>query len=150
MIRSVLAPRSIRRLALTTALVIVAACSRQGEGERCDSTVNGNADCEGDLQCKAHGSLATGDVDRCCPPGSLFNDVRCTPGSGVSTGTGGNTNGSGGDTSSEGGATSSESGGSTSAASGGDTSSTASGGASTATTETSGGQMSQAGSSSES
>ncbi|MGE5789160.1 MAG: hypothetical protein ACM3ZE_31515 [Myxococcales bacterium] len=55
-------------------LLMVAACSRQGEGERC-LTSNGDSDCEPGLVCTAASNLREYDpqkpndyiADRCCP-----------------------------------------------------------------------------------
>lgn len=46
-----------------------AACSGQGEGERCStlSDNNGDSDCAGDLRCVAAGQLNGSSSDRCCP-----------------------------------------------------------------------------------
>jgi hypothetical protein len=48
--------------------VALAACSNQGEGERCDS-LNGNEDCKTDqgLICYPKGQLTNTNSDRCCP-----------------------------------------------------------------------------------
>jgi hypothetical protein len=49
--------------------VSLAACSNQGEGERCE-LFNNNDDCENGLICTAAGELASqfAGSDRCCPP----------------------------------------------------------------------------------
>lgn len=46
----------------------LAACSKQGQGERCDLN-NGDLDCEGDLLCKGEASLNISGrgVALCCP-----------------------------------------------------------------------------------
>lgn len=48
--------------------IAVAACSNQGEGERCDS-LNGDEDCktDEDLACYPAGLLTNTSSDRCCP-----------------------------------------------------------------------------------
>lgn len=79
---------------LTAAL---AACSRQGEGERC-SLLNGNRDCDGGLVCTPASELRSGDdgVDRCCPVEvSSDTDRRCLPRVGGVNGTGGTGPGAG-------------------------------------------------------
>jgi hypothetical protein len=75
-------------------------CSRQSEGERCDSEANGDLDCNDGLICKRCGDLQERVVDRCCPPGTSYSDPRCepaaTPGQCLSqTGTGGSGGGGG-------------------------------------------------------
>jgi hypothetical protein len=62
-------------IALATASVAVG-CSRQGEGERCDSAAAGNDDCDSGLVCTICAKLAQHQVDRCCPPGGS-SDPRC-------------------------------------------------------------------------
>ena len=62
-------------------------CSRQDEGERCDQTANGDADCEEGLICTAKVG-----ADRCCPPpGAPVDDSRClaadAPSGGITGGT---------------------------------------------------------------
>ena len=49
-------------------IAIVAACSNQGEGERCE-VFNGNDDCKTgeDLVCTPFAQLRNTDSDRCCP-----------------------------------------------------------------------------------
>jgi hypothetical protein len=49
-------------------IVALAACSNQGEGERCE-LLNGNDDCNGDegLICYAANQLTNSTSDRCCP-----------------------------------------------------------------------------------
>jgi len=95
---------AVRRALATslTALVLLVACSRQEEGDRC-STRNDDNDCESGLVCKAAETLRTGKSDgvaRCCPPegNSISNDL-CTPliGGGGSDG-GGNLGGQAGET----------------------------------------------------
>lgn len=55
-------------------------CSRQTEGERCDTQFGDSDDCESGLVCTACDRLRTLDVDRCCPPeGSAYSDPRCAP-----------------------------------------------------------------------
>jgi hypothetical protein len=48
------------------AFIVLAACSNQGEGERCD-VGNGNDDCRTNLVCYAAASLTNSTADRCCP-----------------------------------------------------------------------------------
>jgi hypothetical protein len=53
-------------------------CSRQPEGERCDREAAGDTDCNDGLVCVLCTNLASGQVDRCCPPGSgSQSDARC-------------------------------------------------------------------------
>jgi hypothetical protein len=66
-----------RRVALVLScgslLALATACSKQGEGERCDLNKAGDSDCEDGLQCTRVGS-----ADRCCPPeGAQISDDRC-------------------------------------------------------------------------
>lgn len=84
---------AVGSLTLAAAL-LVSACGRQGEGERC-VLANGNLDCNADLECKPSSSLRFGadGVSRCCPT-TGYNDDLCTPGK--SGGSGGSSNGSGG------------------------------------------------------
>ncbi len=67
-----------RSLGVAVALSLVAAapgCSRQAEGDRCDSQ-NGNADCEDGLVCRTAGSLnAPSDV--CCPSTGEATTTAC-------------------------------------------------------------------------
>jgi hypothetical protein len=67
-----------RSLGVAVALSLVAAapgCSRQAEGDRCDSQ-NGNADCEDGLVCRTAGSLnAPSDV--CCPATGEATTTAC-------------------------------------------------------------------------
>jgi len=78
-------PRSLSRLALPALLVLFAfgstttSCSRQAEGERCDFAANEHSDCDEGLYCVPCSLLADHVVDRCCPPGNVSNDPRCTP-----------------------------------------------------------------------
>lgn len=53
---------------LAAAFFVFAACSNQGEGERCDS-LNGNDDCKTDegLECYPAIRLNNAGSDRCCP-----------------------------------------------------------------------------------
>ncbi|MBX3201551.1 MAG: hypothetical protein KF894_25670 [Labilithrix sp.] len=55
-------------LAVGTFVACVAACSNQGEGERCD-VFNGDDDCKTDegLVCYPMAQLQNTDSDRCCP-----------------------------------------------------------------------------------
>ncbi len=67
-----------RSLGVVIALSLVAAapgCSRQAEGDRCDSQ-NGNADCEDGRVCRTAGSLnAPSDV--CCPATGEATTAAC-------------------------------------------------------------------------
>lgn len=89
-------------LALVSAAVALGApgCSQQGEGERCDSGKNGDADCESGLTCVVKSQLLEGITDRCCPAAGTESDKRCTRGTGQGanggTSSGGSSN-SGGD-----------------------------------------------------
>jgi hypothetical protein len=77
------------------ALGVLTACSKQAEGERCDSVVAGNSDCEDGLVC----TRISTEVERCCPPeGARISDDRCNAASVPTAGTGGgvNTAGAGG------------------------------------------------------
>lgn len=77
--------------------VVLSACARQGEGERC-SLLNGNQDCGGNLVCTPASELRGGDdgVDRCCPPEETSDtDRRCLPRVGGLNGTGGTGPGAG-------------------------------------------------------
>lgn len=97
--------RAVRPLALLAFVLgssgaLVAACSNQSIGQRCDVN-NGNDDCENGLICMTHDTLGS-DSDLCCPPtGTDPSHPECTPkssgggGSGGSGGTGGS-GGSGG------------------------------------------------------
>lgn len=89
---------AVRYLLRTVAVFALGAsfasgCSRQGEGERCDSWKAGDTDCDSGLVCKRCEDLQDGTTDRCCPPGTEYSDARCQPGSSNScstnTGTGG-------------------------------------------------------------
>ncbi len=57
-----------------------AACSNQGEGERC-SAQNGNDDCQDGIACVTAASLGKlENYDRCCPPDPLqVTTSACTP-----------------------------------------------------------------------
>ena len=78
--------------ALTLSLSV--GCSKQGEGERCDSTAAGDTDCEDGLVCTNVG-VGTKE-DRCCPPdGATPGDSRCMR-TGTSTGGQSSTGGAGG------------------------------------------------------
>src|SRR5687768_12748528 len=73
----------VRRVlaASLTALVLLVACSRQEEGDRC-SLQNDDNDCESGLTCKEPDTLRGGsdEVARCCPPeGESISNDRCTP-----------------------------------------------------------------------
>jgi hypothetical protein len=47
-------------------VAIFAACSNQGEGERCE-ILNGNDDCKDGLICTSENLLRNANSDRCCP-----------------------------------------------------------------------------------
>jgi hypothetical protein len=66
------------------------ACSKQGQGERCE-LLNGNADCESGLVCASARELrAKDEVDRCCPPvGVAFSSPRCDRSGAPALGSGG-------------------------------------------------------------
>ena len=105
---------------------MILACSKQGEGERCDRQVNEDEDCESGLVCKTKETLNQ-PTDRCCPPeGAAVSDDRCrtvsAPASSGGSSSGGATSSSGGATSSSGGSTSDGSGGTTVEQTGGATS----------------------------
>lgn len=73
-------------LSASVVLAMVTACSKQGEGERCDARAAGNADCESGLICDTQ-------LNRCCPPeGARITDSRCNR----SAATGGRPSSSGG------------------------------------------------------
>ncbi|HEY2409434.1 MAG TPA: hypothetical protein VGI10_25685 [Polyangiaceae bacterium] len=90
-----------------SALVLTDGCSQQGEGDRCDSQANGDADCAPGLTCKAANLLQNGNdqTDRCCPTTPSTN-ARCAPATASGTeqdaGTAGSS-GSGGSSGSAGG-----------------------------------------------
>lgn len=95
-----------RALAVAIAgFVMLLACSRQGEGDRC-STENDDNDCESGLVCVDWRQLRGGEADhvpRCCrPDGEGVGDGRCTRliggGSGGTSSTG-NAGGQAGETS---------------------------------------------------
>jgi len=98
----VLAPGLLVMLGLAS---VSQGCSRQSEGERCDSEANGDLDCNDGLVCKRCGDLQERVVDRCCPPGTAYSDPRCElaatpgqcltqPGTGGTGGTGGSSSNS--------------------------------------------------------
>jgi hypothetical protein len=87
--------RALRSACLFAFVSVVAVlsmpgCSQQGEGERCDNTKNGNADCNDNLTCVPKGELAVHTADRCCPAANTETDSRCHR-----LGSSGNTAGSG-------------------------------------------------------
>lgn len=95
------------------ALLVLAACASQAEGERCDRT-NGDGDCESGLRCTPYQGSAI-----CCPEDRAANVDACRAadiGTGGSTGTGGSraTGGSGAGGASSGGSDSGASTGGTS------------------------------------
>jgi hypothetical protein len=87
-------------LSALASVVFAPGCSRQAEGERCD-TANGDSDCDDGLKCTSQNKLQSpGMSDRCCDPdGTTFSDSRCQPKT--------NTGGTGGSSSTEAGAPSS-------------------------------------------
>lgn len=93
--------RSVRRAlgASLAALVLLVACSRQEEGDRC-SFENDDNDCESGLVCINAKDLRGGVADkvsRCCPPeGEPISNERCTP---LIGGGGNNAGGQAGETS---------------------------------------------------
>ena len=90
------------------------ACAKQGEGERCNATTNGNQDCESHLVCVKATDLAnTGVGDRCCPPEGQNPGVDICIRSAGTGGTGATDGGSGsaGQAGSDGGAGASGAGG---------------------------------------
>jgi hypothetical protein len=135
-------------LAFAAALIAAApGCSRQGEGERCD-TLNGDEDCNSGLVCVGKAQLGQ-NSDTCCPASLVSTDRRCVPvvggttsGGDTTTGTGGGTGGTSSGTGGTGG-TMTGTGGSTSSGTGG-TSSGTGGGTMTGTGGT-GGAMSGSG-----
>jgi hypothetical protein len=90
--------RRLVRFSFTSWLLVAAvfpACSKRGEGERCDNTNAGNDDCEDGLICVEANDLADDSADRCCPPdfagsGPCARGVTGTGGTGGGAGTGGN------------------------------------------------------------
>jgi hypothetical protein len=90
--------RSVAALAFVSFVAVLSApgCSQQGEGERCDSAKNGDADCDSGLSCVKAKELLSQTTDRCCPADGQENDARCTRGVPSSTGgssTGGSSTG---------------------------------------------------------
>lgn len=83
-----------------TGFVLLLACSRQEEGDRCD-TKNDDNDCESGLVCVDYNDLRGGKADqvsRCCnPEGNDVNDARCTRLIGGGTTTSTTTTGGGGE-----------------------------------------------------
>jgi hypothetical protein len=80
-------------------LVAFAGCARQGEGQRCDATANGDKDCASGLVCIRETELQQPGADRCCPrDGQQINVSTCTRRGSIGTGgTGGtSTGGTGG------------------------------------------------------
>ncbi len=113
--------RSLRTLLAIPlgAALILSACAKQGEGERCDFTNNGNDDCENSLECVSSDDLLDNSTDRCCPPeGQQISDDRCIRKTGGG-GTGGTDGGTGGASGAAGAAGSSGAAGSAGAAGGG-------------------------------
>jgi|GEM_PF-6126960 len=64
----------------TIAVLTVPGCAEQGEGERCDSTKNGDLDCDSGLTCVRKIELVDGTADRCCPAMGAESDKRCIRG----------------------------------------------------------------------
>lgn len=88
--------RSFAVFAVVSAVAVLSmpGCSLQGEGQRCDSNKNGDADCESGLVCLSAGKLREGTADRCCAADGSSNDARCdlkttSSNTGGSAGTGG-------------------------------------------------------------
>ena len=66
------------RLFTLSCLVLVAACSKQGEGERCDLN-SGNLDCDTGLVCRSAEQLSitgTRGVALCCPQDGVEPSVN--------------------------------------------------------------------------
>ncbi|HYQ14442.1 MAG TPA: hypothetical protein VEQ58_01750 [Polyangiaceae bacterium] len=88
-------PSALRSAAVFAFVSAVAAlampgCSQQGEGERCDSAKNADADCDNGLTCIGKGDLLEHVTDRCCPAAGTESDKRCVRGSTMgSSGSGG-------------------------------------------------------------
>jgi hypothetical protein len=73
-------------VALAAPLALSAACSGQGEGERCSTAAdnNGNDDCAGSLVCYPKDKLNGSSTDRCCPfDRTQATTVVCAIGSAV-------------------------------------------------------------------
>jgi hypothetical protein len=84
-------------LVSAVAALSIPGCSQQGQGERCDSAKNGDADCDDGLTCVAKGDLDGQTTDRCCPAANTETDTRCRRLSGtINTGGSGNSGGSAG------------------------------------------------------
>jgi hypothetical protein len=88
--------RSIAAFAFVSAIAVLSApgCSQQGEGQRCDSVANGDADCDDGLVCIKQKELLNGLADVCCHPDPANDsESRCQrggttiPGGGGSGGT---------------------------------------------------------------
>jgi hypothetical protein len=95
--------RSVTVIALCSAAALLSlpGCSQQGEGERCDSAKNANADCDSGLVCVLKSELRDPATDRCCPADLSSTDPRCdrktgSEGTGGSGGTSSGTGGTGG------------------------------------------------------
>ena len=91
--------------ALAAALVLLVACGRQQEGERCDSAAEfggGDSDCGDGLQCVERSSVNS---EICCPISGTPTDPAClSDGSTTSSGAGGSGAGGSGATTGTGGA----------------------------------------------
>ena len=102
--QSIRLSRSRAALALAAALVLVAACGRQQEGERCDSAAEfggGDSDCGDGLQCVERSSVNS---EICCPISGTPTDPAClSDGSTTSSGAGGSGAGGSGATTGTGG-----------------------------------------------
>ena len=103
--------RSAAVFAFVSVIAVMSApgCSQQGEGERCDSAKNGDADCDSGLACVKKGDLLENITDRCCPAEGTESDTRCTRGTPVSMGGTGGTGGSAPTSGGDGSATAGES-----------------------------------------
>jgi hypothetical protein len=90
---SVLRSAAVFAFVSAIGIVSVPGCSQQGEGERCDSAKNGDADCDSGLSCVKEAELSDHVTDRCCPAEGTESDTRCTRGTAVSMGGSGGTGG---------------------------------------------------------
>lgn len=138
--------RSVAAFAFVSAIAVLSApgCSQQGEGQRCDSTKNGNADCDDGLVCIKKAALKEGITDLCCHEDAANDSAsRCTRGVPNTNGSGGK-GGSGG-TSSSAGAAGDASGGTPTETNGGTPSETSGGTGAGGSPTTGDGGMSAAG-----
>ena len=81
--------RPFRLLSTLACLALLAACGKQGEGERCD-TSSGNLDCETGLICRPGDQLSIDEQGRgvalCCPPDGVATSVNaCRAGADLPT-----------------------------------------------------------------